>query len=302
MKYCVSCGEKLYDNAAFCSKCGNKVGDNNGKQRDVRYAGSLIKCVNCGKELKYNELECPYCGYDIRDANITRAMNIFKIKMNSISHKYSSNNLSEKQLLERDREIARYIDSFFVPNDKENLITFINYSRRTEKDLILIYGNPYNKASEFSETKHEGDKLIAAAWDNMYRKTYNQAMSLFSSDSSFAVIKENHVIYEKTVARIKRKENFQRILNKKITINKHIKKNDNNNSLNLSLIIISAIGSILLLLLFFSPFIYLGYSEYQENKEQNRIEEELESRSIEIEEYIDNEEYDLAWREISNYN
>lgn len=48
VRKCDKCGQKLNDDAKFCSKCGKSV--------------ESKKCTNCGKEMNGDSQFCEYCG------------------------------------------------------------------------------------------------------------------------------------------------------------------------------------------------------------------------------------------------
>ena len=74
--YCVKCGEKLPDGAAFCPSCGQKINAStksdtkeHSEENKSQTSGPKIlhlRCASCGGEMQVSEDEqevtCPYCG------------------------------------------------------------------------------------------------------------------------------------------------------------------------------------------------------------------------------------------------
>lgn len=74
--YCIKCGEKLPDGAAYCASCGQKVNvstksdtkENSEKSKSQTSGPKILhlRCASCGGDMQVSddeqEVTCPYCG------------------------------------------------------------------------------------------------------------------------------------------------------------------------------------------------------------------------------------------------
>ena len=78
--FCTKCGQKLADEAAYCSACGaiveKSVAADQGSRKQV-YVGEIKKCPNCGEALSAFEIKCHSCGYELRNIKASSAIQEF---------------------------------------------------------------------------------------------------------------------------------------------------------------------------------------------------------------------------------
>ena len=124
-------------------------------ERKQVFVGTIRKCPNCGAQITTDVAKCPSCGFIIEKKNVSSAMEEFVQKFTAISV---------------DAEKKEYIESYPVPNNKEDIRGFLNYAAsQRDKD----YTN--NKLKVF----------WVDAWNNKCRQIVNQAIDVFGADSEF---------------------------------------------------------------------------------------------------------------------
>ena len=143
MSFCSNCGHVVVDGTKFCAKCGANVSDKVGQQQAERkmvYEGELQKCPNCGEVLKSFDLNCPACGHELRNRKSSSAVKEFALKLEAIeaSREYEKprgffrSPEAQQRVTKTDEQKISLINSFPVPNTKEDMLEFMVLANREE--------------------------------------------------------------------------------------------------------------------------------------------------------------------------
>ena len=202
MPFCSNCGKEIESIAKFCSDCGSPnyaTPANNEEQRRVVYDGKIRKCPNCGEILKAFEINCLSCGYEIRDVLVSSAVKEFEMKLESIESRREYEKprglFAAGEALQRvsktDEQKISLIKSFSVPNSKEDMLEF------------MILATSSINMSEYDCTKaiSMSEKKLNDAWFSKVQQVYEKAKRSYSSDSTFAEIKD---LYDSCIENIKK--------------------------------------------------------------------------------------------------
>ena len=165
MGFCTNCGRKLVDGAKFCYECGTSTNAANDQQstRKITYEGELRKCPNCRELINAFVPVCPSCGYEVRGSSST-----------SIVHKLSLK-LDKEVSIDKKEELIR---NFYVPNTREDII----------ECLIL--------ASSNIETNSDCRNAWAAKLEQIYQK----AKLTFGSSAKFEYVDRLYRKSKKTLS------------------------------------------------------------------------------------------------------
>lgn len=129
--------------------------ENESTERKQVFVGNIRKCPNCGAQITTDTAKCPSCGFVIEKEKVSSAMDEFAKKFVS---------------LQTEDEKRELVESYPVPNNKEDLRGFLNYAaNQRDKD----YPTPANKV------------FWVDAWNNKCRLIVNQAVDVFGSDAEF---------------------------------------------------------------------------------------------------------------------
>ena len=189
MTYCSKCGNELTEGAAFCASCGAAVGEESA-QRKQMFVGIILKCPNCGEQIGSDTAKCPSCGFVIEKKRVSSALDVFIKKILS---------------LKTSTEKREYIESYAIPNNKEDIRDLLNYAAsQRDKDYM--------------------DSQIKAfwvdVWNNKCRQIVNQAFDTFGADTEFSSWLKNYKqgVDQTSSENEKLKKKLERIdKNKKLT-------------------------------------------------------------------------------------
>lgn len=198
MAFCQKCGAQLADGAAFCASCGTPVGSTGTEnQRRQVYEGEIRKCPSCGQPLESFQAVCPSCGHELR--NVKTATSVQKLadqiaeaekkRMQKSEGKASIWNQLQRgtQLDNIDISIANMVNTFPIPNAKEDIVEFLFMASNNITSLsITSADDAYSFRSK--ETRRN-------AWNSKIEEAYEKAKLSFPSDPLFAKVQE---IYDKT--------------------------------------------------------------------------------------------------------
>lgn len=161
MKRCSNCGTLLRSVDKFCPECGLPTGIKSNTQRKQVFEGTLHKCPHCGEAIQSFSNNCPSCGFEFRDVRPTFSVKEFERQLHSLDTKRSPDNSTQI-----DQQIINLIQSFSIPNAKEDIIDF----------MILASSNIV------------GDDYKSTAWMSKMEQSYQKASFLFGKDPNFAEI------------------------------------------------------------------------------------------------------------------
>lgn len=192
MPFCSKCGQKIDEDARFCTACGAPVLARNNTQRQQVFEGNIHKCPNCGEVVKAFSVRCPTCGHEFRGAQSSSSVEAFSrqilaieatrkpvSKLSSIASAFgmsTSNGVDDKK--------ENLIRNFAIPNTKEDIFEFIILAASNiDTSLFNIYNNSNMPAGE------RNDKLkVTKAWIAKFEQAYEKASLSFSTDPDFSRI------------------------------------------------------------------------------------------------------------------
>jgi hypothetical protein len=156
MGFCAKCGEKLMENARFCSICGAPVSPEQCHSADknesnTEFVGKLHKCKNCGEILDSFSPNCPTCGCEIRDIDSSDAVREF---LSSLKH--ASN----------DKEKIDIVRNFPIPNTKEDVWEF----------MIIVSSNVGSNTN----------RALSKAWETKIEQAYQKAQLILKDEAEFS--------------------------------------------------------------------------------------------------------------------
>lgn len=275
MPFCTQCGQSLAKGAKFCSNCGAPVEED--ASRKQVFEGELRKCPHCGEPLKSFEVVCPVCGYELRGVKASKTTQQLAEEIAQIERtrpkqkrrekkKFFSNDVDEPD--EIDKSIANLIQTFPIPNSKEDVIEFIVLAMSNADTEVLdsLEKNGANWAAR---------NIISEAWINKLEQAYQKAKILFGESPEFS---ELQAMYEK----------------KQIEIRKGRKKSSRSNRNAL-------IGFCIFIVSCFALINFAGIME--DIRDENYMKEEvqrLEGIYNEVQTEISNENYEVALMKVNN--
>lgn len=172
MAFCINCGQELADGAKFCANCGKEVNSNSTNQRKTVYEGEIHKCPNCGEILSSLAVKCPSCGYEIRGSKASNSVKEFGMHLADV---------------ENDMQKITIIQSFPIPNNKEDILEFLILAATCLDPNENITGAGVKKD-------------VSDAWRAKVEQSYQKAKLLFANDADFSKIQN---VYDQTCNRIK---------------------------------------------------------------------------------------------------
>lgn len=199
MAFCSNCGSEVVGGAKFCQKCGNPLSSSGSiySERQQEFVGKVYKCPNCGEILRSFLRNCPSCGLELRGTKATSSVREFALKLEVIEsrrepvkHVLLSSLLSQQHISKTDEQKINLIQSFSVPNTKEDMLEF----------MILATSNVNeSKLDKFSGKISKGESALNDAWISKINQVYDKAKMSCGKDADFREIQE---LYDKSNTRI----------------------------------------------------------------------------------------------------
>ncbi len=169
------------------------------EKREQSYEGELKKCPNCGANVKSFQAFCGDCGHEFRSNSGSKAIKEF------------SEGLEILYKTRDDKKIINYIQSFIIPNSKEDLLEFLILAM-ANIDTDILYGKSL-MSFRSAETKIE--KNIAKAWLSKYEQSYSKAEIILKNTEYFSQIELfNSQLKKKIKISKKKKRGILRIISK----------------------------------------------------------------------------------------
>ncbi|WP_293973941.1 zinc ribbon domain-containing protein [uncultured Ruminococcus sp.] len=186
MAFCSNCGYKLSEGSNFCNNCGAAVNlevHNNFEKRKTTYEGEIHKCPNCGEILNSFVANCPSCGYEVRGNKASNSVKEFAMRLSNV---------------ENDKQKITIIQSFPIPNNKEDILEF-----------LILAATCFDPS--VNSTGVGVKKDVSDAWRTKVEQSYQKAKMLFANEAYFSKIQN---VYNQTCTRIK--ESNSKAQNKRI--------------------------------------------------------------------------------------
>lgn len=155
-------------------------------KREIVYEGKIVKCPNCGAVLDSFIDKCPQCGMEIRKIGPSNSVSEFSEKLRNIDKQDYTEKLGDKinrvldDLFVSDKRKIALINTFVVPNTKEDLLEF----------MILATTNIDVSGIGYHYNSRPGQRKMAQAWDNKIEQVYLKAQRVLQDEEDFSEIKE----------------------------------------------------------------------------------------------------------------
>ena len=213
MPFCTHCGTEYANGARFCSHCGSplpgravpiSVSDGHSSDtRKVKFAGEVVKCPNCGELMPSFSSTCPSCGWELRgDTSASRVRELeqqlaaLQNQSNGKDHEIARA-LGLAGLPQNDRKAVNLIETFAIPNTKEDILEFM-FTASSNIDPHAINGigglSGYNNASELQRAK-----AYSQAWLSKMNQCYQKAEISLSGTHELSQIEEIYTNVHKQI-------------------------------------------------------------------------------------------------------
>lgn len=214
MAFCMNCGQRLPEDAKFCSNCGVATGEVKSEtaQRKVVYDGEVHKCPNCGEIVNSFVLNCPSCGHELRNSASTSLVQELASKLEDLELQREPRKrrtvkdelLRTNNLSKTDEQIISLIRSFVIPNTKEDILEFIILA--SSNINVELYGE--NNLTPENEVL----KAVSDAWIAKFEQAYRKAQFSFSETPTFTQIKEVYINKINEINKQKKKKTLAPLL------------------------------------------------------------------------------------------
>lgn len=278
MPFCPECGNKINTTDKFCGKCGKNLKEQtvNTKpqstniptpQKQVKYEGSVHKCPFCGEVVESLKKNCPSCGKEFRDTPSSMSVKEFSQQLIALNNSTSiiqtptKKKIPHKQLLLMQEEAKEQLR-------KKRIALIQSFPiPNSKEDIIefLVLANSNITPDAFGTSGSGYQQEIANAWISKYEQAIQKAKILLGDCTELKIIEENYKSKHKEV----KKSKTQSVL-----------------------MVVSIVLAIVLC--------YVGMFAYTDNVEEKRNQRfEYENQRLElilddINEAIDDEDYDKA--------
>lgn len=178
--------------------------------------GTIDKCPACGAIVETGTLSCTECGYTFKNikgnssvqrfADILREIELRHQTAATENNKGMLNSLTRSfGASSRKDEICTAIDTFPIPNSKEDLLEFLCFlkpkSEKNKKSGVTKVVNGYMNVATLgiygAVTKSNGDS-ITNAYKAKYEECLNKAMLYIKTDSDFEeLLVQNGILQKK---------------------------------------------------------------------------------------------------------
>lgn len=200
-QFCASCGAKLPRGAGFCPGCGAKVGEGtsapnsvaqglpDGRSRQSRFDGGVLKCPGCGATINATNAVCPECGLQLSGRAVVGSVQEFANKLLEIEQGRSGigmlgNFLGMSSSIDEQKKTL--ISTFPIPNTVEEITEFMYLAlsnidvRLSKKGLFSAWKRGSNEAAK---------KELSDTWVAKMQQVYLKAERSFPSDPAFKQIR-----------------------------------------------------------------------------------------------------------------
>ncbi len=163
--------------------------------RQQSFDGEIKKCPNCGSVVKSFSAFCSDCGHEFKNLEQSKAVKEFTEKLERL------------QSTNATKQIIGLIETFSIPNSKEDLLEFLILASSNIDDTVLAVSG---YKSLISGTKAK--KKIVKAWIVKYEQAYSKAKMILQNTKEFSEIQEINVKIEKKIRGAKRKRLRRKLL------------------------------------------------------------------------------------------
>ncbi len=158
--------------------------------RQQSFEGEIKKCPNCGSVVKSFSAFCSDCGHEFKNSEQSKALKEFTEK------------LEEFQAFNNTEQIIGLIETFSIPNSKEDLLEFLILAS-SNIDGRVIYRSDYNVMHTTPEfkTAHK----ISKAWLSKFEQAYRKAQIVLINSPEFSKVEAMNDKIEQMQKKAKRK-------------------------------------------------------------------------------------------------
>lgn len=208
MAYCQKCGKRIDDSAKFCKYCGAeafrpRIENVPSHMEDYRKSLKLSKCPECGETMPPFATRCSSCGSVLQGKNSVVELSILLDEIERTRPKQDRirkirrlrRNNEPEPVTPTDQRKATLIQSFPIPNTKEDLIEF----------TVLAASNIDPR--DFAETHHSSssNKAISSAWYAKMQQAEAKALVVLKDDSELKTVLQKCEKIEKRVVKSRKK-------------------------------------------------------------------------------------------------
>ena len=161
MKRCPNCSTLLRSVDKFCPECGTPIKNVNQSQRTQVFEGKIHKCPNCGEAIDSFTKNCPSCNFEFRDVKSTLSIKEFEQQLHKLDAKRTDDNQDTT-----DQQIINLIQSFAIPNTKEDITEFMLLASSSIVD----------------------DSARSQAWMTKMEQCFHKAYLVFGDDPDYSRI------------------------------------------------------------------------------------------------------------------
>jgi len=152
----------------------------------------LTSCPNCGAQLKKSTIKCQFCDFELTRKKATGERFIEDLQNKLIEAETSGN----KSLLNKvgftaimgDTDLAKrqatVISTFTMPNDKENLIEFLQFCNSNV--------DTFKPAALRKQQTYSTDKVLHPAWKSKAKLAYDKLKRFAKDDSDVSDLLSNY--------------------------------------------------------------------------------------------------------------
>ena len=289
MPFCGKCGTRIDESDSFCPQCGTprfrkQSAPDYRAQKSARevFEGAVHKCPNCGAPVTGMQVQCEMCGYEFRTRHSGGSVKELSRKLEQIEqHRQDPTFLNQLAKLyglgsysKASVAKANLITTFAIPHTKEDIMEFI----------VLAAGNivPSVYSGSWGEsyvTTHDL-KIETNAWYTKMEQAYNQAKLSFPNDPLFLEVEQIYKAKKEEVNQAKKKKAIATTLGIVIPL----------------LVLVGLfVFSVLSMRACMRDIMNGDYSySIEDHEPANKEDERLLEIAQQVEEKIDNEDYDEA--------
>jgi RNA polymerase subunit RPABC4/transcription elongation factor Spt4 len=182
MAFCANCGTKMDDGVKFCPSCGTPArGASPASPKPAaEKVGSIRKCPACGADVPSMTAVCPDCGHEFSGVNVSSSITAFFNKLQAMSDKSLG-----IPFLGNDKKRIALIESFPIPNSREDILEFIIMASSQYKplDVGFTLGTAYLRFVTLGIWPGPVINKYNKAWEIKISQAYTKGKIAFTGDS-----------------------------------------------------------------------------------------------------------------------
>ena len=135
--------------------------------------GQVKKCPSCGQPIESFQGRCPGCGHELSAGEVANSFKEFVKKWEKLERE------------DADKEVmVAAIDTFPIPNNREDLLEFSIYVRARLNDFILNATHVSDSGGGYDPSTPTKKNKITYAWVNKMEQLYLKAQVVLVNDQA----------------------------------------------------------------------------------------------------------------------